>query len=92
MEFLIFSIVLIFAVYGVAVIVKRWICRFMTCEGNDKIIIYVKSSEERIEAVVRSLMINNPCAEIIVVDEGKSEALRQILDKLCSECARLHIS
>lgn len=91
MEFIIFSIVLIFAVYGAAVIVKRWICRFTACGGDDKIIIYVKSNEQRIEAVVRSLMVNNPCAEIIVVDEGKSESMREILDKLCVECARLHI-
>ena len=90
MEFIVFSIVLVFAVYGIAVLIGKWICRFLAC-GEDKIIIYVKSNEQRIEAVVRSLMVNNPCAEIIVVDEGKSESMREILDKLCVECARLHI-
>lgn len=90
MEFIITSIILVFAVYGIAVLIGRWICRFTAC-GEDKIIIYVKSNEQRIESVVRNLMIHNPFAEIIVVDEGKSEGMREILDKLCKECARLHI-
>ncbi len=91
MEFIITSIILIFAVYGIAVLVGRWICRFMACGGEDKIIIYVKSNEQRVETVVRSLMIHNPSAEIIVVDEGKSENMGKILDSLCTECARIHI-
>ena len=92
MEFILISAIMIFAVYGVSVVAKR-LCARVLCGAyeNDKILIYVKSKEERIEAVVRSLMINNPGAEIIVVDEGKSENMRIILDKLTAECARIHI-
>ena len=51
------------------------------------------NEEVTVVQTVKSLLtLDYKLYEIIVVDEGKSEALRQILDKLCSECARLHIS
>lgn len=82
----------VFAVYGIICVVKelceKLLGKFCDC---DRIIIYVKTDCERLESVVRSLMIKNPNAEIIVAESDKSAEVREIADRLCRDCAKIHI-
>ncbi len=86
------AVMCVFAVYGIITFVHS-ICEKLLRKGIcDRVLIYVKSSAKNTEGVVRSLMLKNPGAEIIVVDEGDSIELRKILDHLCQDYARVHIA
>ena len=86
------ALLAVFGVYGILNLVRK-ICDWLLAKSRsaDHVVIYVKGSSESIETTVRTLMLRNPCAEIIVVDEGKSGEMREILDRLCQDCARIHI-
>jgi hypothetical protein len=91
MEAFAVAVLTVFAVYGVITLVKEAAERLL--RGSDeKVLIYLRAKEESLEAAVRELMIKNPRAEIIVIDEGKSREVREILDNLCRDFARVHIA
>lgn len=85
------AILAVFGVYGILNIVHRLCCRLLrgTC-CHDRIVIYVEGQSESIESTVRSLMLKNPNAEIIIANDGKNCELCDILDRLCHDCERIH--
>ncbi len=86
------AIMSVFAVYGLISIIREICTQFLVKAGeSDRIVIYVKSNTERIEGVVRSLMIKNPGAEIIVTSKDKGGEVREIIDKLSRDYGRIHI-
>lgn len=85
------AIMAIFAVWGVIDILSDILGRVLKGNSCDRIIIYVKSDKARIEGVVRSLMLKNPTAEIVVLNEGNNGELRAVIDKLCRDFACVHI-
>ncbi len=88
---IVIAIMAVFAVWGVADILRD-ACKILLRSGKkDRIIIYVRSDTERVEGVVRSLMLNNPTAEIVVLDESSKAELRSIVDRLCREYPCVHI-
>ena len=82
----------LFAVFGFVNFVEAVIDGFFdkNCRG-DKIVIYVKTSEERLEGVVRHLINKNPTAKIIVSGEENSEEIEKIVDNLAKEYANVYI-
>ena len=92
MEAIYVAVLSLFAVYGVISFIESLIDGFF--EKNrmgDKVIIYVKTSEERLEGVVRHLINKNPTAEIIVSDEENSEEIGKIIKNLEKEYASVYI-
>ena len=87
------AILAIFGVYGMMTLLEK-LCNILLGKvgGCERIVIYVKGDCKNIEGVVRSLMIKNPVAEIIVTDSEKSDELSNILDKLCQDNTQVHIS
>ncbi|MBQ7793049.1 MAG: hypothetical protein IJ366_00875 [Clostridia bacterium] len=85
------AVMSVFAVWGVMCILRDVCERLLSGGKCDRVIIYVKSDAERVEGVVRSLMLKNPTAEIVVADEGCADELRSIVDKLCRDYACVHI-
>ena len=86
------AVLAVLAVFG-AMSLLRDLCCCLLRRGApcDSVLIDVRGSSESVEGTVRSLMLKNPNAEIIIVDEGKSREMREILDRLCRECAQVHI-
>ncbi len=92
MDALFVAILLLFAVFGVICLAESILDGFF--EKNrvgDKIIIYVKTNEERLEGLVRHLIAKNPYAKIIVSDEEKSAEIEKIVDNLAKEYAEVYI-
>lgn len=86
------AVLSVFAVYGVLSLVREVCVQLLANAGEyDRIIIYVKSDSERMEGIVRSLMIKNPTAEIVIVPKDKGQEVREIIDKLSSDYGRIHI-
>lgn len=87
------AVLAVFGVYGILNIAHKLCCRLLrkTC-CRDRITIYVDGTPESIESTVRSLLVKNPNAEIIIADNGQSRELCYILDRLCGDCARVHIA
>lgn len=86
------AVLSVFAVYGVITAVKE-ICvgLLANAEKDDKIIICVKSNAERAEGAVRSLMLKNPTAEIILIPEGDNRDIDVIAAELCRNYAAVRI-
>ena len=92
MEVLIVAVLSLFAVFGLVSFVEAVIDGFF--EKNhmgDKIIIYVKTNEERLEGVVRHLINKNPNAKIVVSGEEDSEEIEEIVENLAKEYAYVYI-
>ena len=92
METVFIAVLSLFAVYGIVSFIESLLDGFF--EKNrmgDKIIIYVKASEERLEGVVRYLVNKNPFSEIFVLDENDSEEIKKIVDNLAKEYAYVYI-
>lgn len=85
------AIMSVFAVYGLLCLLEKLCDRVLKGKNCDRIIIYVKSAGERLEYTVRSLMIKNPTAEIIIADDEHAGEIREIADKLASDYGRIHI-
>lgn len=85
------AIMSVFAVYGLLCLLEK-ICKgILKGRYCDRIIIYVKSAGERLEYTVRSLMIRNPTAEIIIADDEHADEIREIADKLAHDYGRIHV-
>ncbi len=91
MQAAIVAIMSVFAVYGLLCLLEKICERLLSGKNCDRIIIYVKSSGERLEYTVRSLMLKNPTAEIIIADDEHVGEIREIADKLASDYGRIHI-
>ncbi|MEE0944073.1 MAG: hypothetical protein UIM24_01290 [Clostridia bacterium] len=86
------AVLSVFAVYGVMALIREICVQILANAGEyDRIIIYVKSDAERMEGVVRSLMVKNPTAEIVIVPKEKGGEVREIIDKLSCDYGRIHI-
>lgn len=85
------AIMSVFAVYGFLCLLEKICERLLSGKNCDRIIIYVKSAGERLEYTVRSLMIKNPTAEIIIADNEHAGEIREIADKLAHDYARIHV-
>lgn len=86
------SVLSVFAVYGVMALIREICTQLLANAGEyDRIIIYVKSNSERVEGVVRSLMIKNPTAEIVIVPKENGDEVREIIDRLSRDYGRIHI-
>lgn len=84
------ALLAVFGVYGMLTFAGQVLDRLCRKDCSS-VLIYVRGESESIESTVRTLMLKNPGAEIIITDEGKSKELREILDMLCRDCARVHI-
>ena len=91
MQTAIVAIMSVFAVYGLLCLLEKICERLLSAKNCDRIIIYVKSSGERLEYTVRSLMLRNPTAEIIICDDEHAGEIREIADKLAGDYGRIHI-
>lgn len=86
------SVLSVFAVYGVMALIREICTQLLANAGEyDRVIIYVKSNSERVEGVVRSLMIKNPTAEIVIVPKENGGEVRGIIDRLSRDYGRIHI-
>lgn len=86
------SVLSVFAVYGVMALIREICTQLLANAGEyDRVIIYVKSNSERVEGVVRSLMIKNPTAEIVIVPKENGGEVREIIDRLSRDYGRIHI-
>ena len=87
------AVLAVFGVYGILNILHKLCCRLLcgACR-RCRIVIYVEGKSDSIESAVRSLMLKNPNAEIVIAEEGKSRELCEIIDKLCCDCERIHIA
>ena len=91
MQAVVVAIMSVFAVYGLLCLLEKFCERVLKGRDCDRIIIYVKSADERLEYTVRSLMIKNPTAEIIIADSENAGEIREIADKLAHDYARIHV-
>lgn len=85
------AIMSVFAVYGLLCLIEKICERALKGKYCDRIIIYVKTAGERLEYTVRSLMIKNPTAEIIIAESEYADEIREIADKLAHDYGRIHI-
>ncbi len=85
------AVMAVFAVWGIIDIISGALSRILSTSSCDRIVIYVKSDKARLEGVVRSLMLKNPTAEIVIVEEDAKDELRTVIDKLCRDFAKIHM-
>ncbi|MDO4618125.1 MAG: hypothetical protein Q4B31_01215 [Clostridia bacterium] len=82
----------LFAVYGIISMIDSIVDGiYQKRRGTDRVLIYVKSTEERIEGLIRHLVYKNPNAEIIIANDEDRQEIREILDKLTKEYASVSI-
>ncbi len=83
------AIMSVFAVLGVINILSG-ICTHLLRKGTyGKITIYVESEAGNLEGDVRSLLLKNPTAEIVIKDTGEKE--RVIVERLERDNPRIHL-
>lgn len=92
MEPFVAALLAVFGVYGIISLVHQLCCRLL-CEPRccNRIVIYVEGKIDNIESTVRSLMLKNPDAEIVIADECSGEQ-HEILEKLCRDYTQVHIA
>jgi cellulose synthase/poly-beta-1,6-N-acetylglucosamine synthase-like glycosyltransferase len=91
-DLLLTALISLFAVYGLFHLIYL-LFRFFRRDNIKKyIILEAKNQENNIEAVLRSLMRENPATEIIVIDQGSLDDTMAIVQTLSEDYPYISIS
>lgn len=79
------AVMSVFAVCGFWYIAEKICAYLLDCKSCDRIVMYVSKPDEKLEYTVRSQIMKNPNAEIVIEETACTEETRKIAEHL-AEC------